>query len=116
MAKKKTVRQLKKQLDQTFSKWIRRRDKFCITCGSTQNLQAGHYFSRSYTNVRYNEYNVNAQCCGCNVFKKGNIAVYRIKLFKKYGNQVVDWLDRNYNLEKRFTTQELLDLIQKYAT
>ncbi len=116
MKKPKSVKQLKKILDKVFSIYIRNRDKYCICCGSTTNLQAGHYFSRSYTNLRYDIVNVNAQCVACNVFKKGNIAVYTIRIIDKWGNTELKRLQENYRKEKRFTQKELLKLIQKYGT
>lgn len=116
MKKRKSVKQLKKQLDTLFSRYIVKRDKgICITCGGEGN-QAGHYFSRSYTYLRYDPWNVNAQCVSCNVFKHGNIGVYTIRLIEKYGVDVLGKLQATYHLEKRFTPKELEDLIQKYGS
>lgn len=112
--KTKKVSKLKKKLDSVFSKWIQKRDSFiCFTCNGKAN-QAGHYFSRAYTNLRFDETNVNAQCVQCNIFKKGNIAVYRMRLAVKYGNSELKRLETTYNKERRFTINELETLIKRY--
>ena len=112
--KTKTVSKLKKQLDKVFSLWIRKRDNNkCFTCMGVAT-QAGHYFSRSYNNLRFDEVNVNAQCVSCNVFKHGNIPVYKMRIVTKYGNNELARLERNYNKERKFTIKELEKLIQKY--
>lgn len=77
-------------------------------------MQCGHYVSRSYTNLRFDERNCNAQCVGCNVFKYGNLTVYALKLIDKYGVEILDTLDRTKRIERRFTVKELEDMIQQY--
>lgn len=120
--KKKTVRQLKAQLDKVFSLWIRNRgatDGYnqCFTCIRTfpvKELQCGHYVSRSYTSTRYHEQNCHPQCVSCNVFKKGNMNVYALRIINEYGVKTLWKLDELRRVEKRFTTQELEKLIEKY--
>ena len=50
--KAKLVRKLKKQNFDLWSKCVRLRDKRCIICGSTENLQAHHCFVRAAASLR----------------------------------------------------------------
>ncbi len=113
---------MKKKLDKVFSWWIRNRDSRegfnqCFTCRKwfhLKDLQCGHYVSRSYNNLRFNEINCNPQCVACNVFKKGNLDTYAIRLMDKHGKDVLNRLDVLKWIPKQFTPSELLELIQKY--
>lgn len=87
--KLKSISYLKRKADRVFSLWVRQREKCCYTCGSTNNLQAGHFISRSYLALRYNETNVHSQCVSCNIFKSGNMPMYALKLINQYGNTIL---------------------------
>lgn len=97
-----------------FSKWIRNRDKQCVTCGSRVTLQAGHFW---HGVLDFDEMNVNAQCSGCNHFRSGNLAKYSIYLIDKYGIKKFKDLEKRHYMamrgEKR-TEKEYLDLQEKY--
>ncbi len=92
----KSVSKLKKKLDGVFSKYIRARDShICFTCGKRMEAnesQDGHYVSRAWIPLRWDERNNNCQCVGCNVFKKGNLDEYAIRLRKKYGETILEEL------------------------
>lgn len=72
--KKKSVSTLKKEADKAFSRYIRYRDGKlsggnwiveCITCGVWRPykvMQNGHFMSRRFNVLRYDEENCNAQC------------------------------------------------------
>ena len=113
--KPKSISKLKKDADAVFSKWIRQRDRICITCNS-EATQAGHYFSRRYNSIRFDPVNVNGQCMRCNVFLSGNIAVYRMKLVIKHGTEELKRLEDSYLEIKQFTKKELESIIEKYET
>lgn len=61
--------------DQTFSIFIRLRDKKCVRCGrvgtpdkdgrSVIGLQCSHYWSRRSESTRYDPSNCDALCAGC---------------------------------------------------
>jgi hypothetical protein len=115
---KKSIKQLKKQLDTIFSEYIRRRDKGkCISCGIVKpwkEQQNGHYISRSHQNTRYSDKNCNCQCVGCNVFKYGNMPSYTIELEKKYGYGIVQELKKEGDILKQWKPKELIDMIEVY--
>lgn len=98
--KKKKISTVDKKLWKTFSEYIRRRDSVngickCITCDTTlpwKDMHAGHFISRRYKAIKYDERNVHAQCCGCNTFKNGEPEEYFIEMEKRYGRDVIDEL------------------------
>lgn len=117
--KKKSVAQLKKVADSTFSKYIRYRDGKiingewqapCITCGKwylVTEIQAGHFMSRRFNSLRFDEENVNAQCVGCNVFRYGEQFKYAKELDLKYGEGTADRLAEKRHELHKYTSEEL---------
>ena len=112
--KKRSISKWKKEADRVFSLWIRAREKACVTCGNKNNLQAGHFESRSFNQLRYSEINVHTQCVGCNMFKSGNMAEYARFMIKKYGVEILDELAREKRKIKQWKTGELEEIIERY--
>ena len=105
----------------TFNKYIRLRDKGqnCISCNKPLkegNVDAGHMWSAGgHSNLRFNEFNVNAQCSRpCNKDKAGDINNYRLGFIDKYGIEKLNQIDALAKIERKFTKDELKELIQKY--
>ena len=121
-----TVAKLKPKVDAIFSKYIRLRDgQFkggawwcqCCTCERwipLNEIQNGHFQSRRYMNTRYNEQNCNAQCVKCNIFNNGEQYKYGLFVDRKYGPGTSTKLQKLAQVEKRFKTWELEELIVKY--
>ena len=61
---KRTPRSVKKSCDRLFSQIIRSLG-FCVRCGSKQNLQCCHIYSRKYNSVRFDEQNAVCLCARC---------------------------------------------------
>lgn len=101
------------------SDYIREKDNWiCITCGKPGNnktIDAGHFFDRRYTDIRFDENNVHAQCTSCNRgFTIGVWDKYLDRMLKIYGQEMVDNLMvRRYIIKKR-TVEELLDIERYY--
>jgi len=116
--KSKSVSELKKKADAIFSKFIRARDKGkCFTCGNVKEpkyQQAGHYVSRVHNMTRYDEKNVHCQCRSCNLFKAGNMDEYTLRLVDKYGDGILEELNKKKHQIKQFRHWELEELIEKY--
>jgi len=101
-----------------FNTWVRGRDKDlgCISCGSVLVQDAGHYISAgANTSLRFHEWNNNGQCIYCNRFLHGNIENYRVGLIKKIGLHNVLFLESLVNNPKRWTQDELDEIIKKYS-
>lgn len=115
----KTTRDHLKELQKIFNKYIRLRDKneLCISCQKTivGVKHASHYLSAGgHSMVRFNEDNVWVSCYKCNVMLSGNQIEYRKALISKIGKERVEWLENNGNLEKKWTKEELQNLITLY--
>ena len=67
---------LEKQADSVFSKWIIKRDKQCVTCGSRKELTNSHLFKRGRQAIRFNENNCNCQCQRCNSTHNDQSEIY----------------------------------------
>jgi hypothetical protein len=99
--KLKTKRDHLKELQTLVNKYVRLRDtgQPCICCDKpddgTHQIHAGHYRSvGSNSYLRFNTLNIHACCAQCNTHKSGNILEYRIGLRKKYGSELVEWLEQ----------------------
>lgn len=105
---------LKRKAWDTFSRWIRNRDQICITCGSKNANQAGHFW---HAVLDFDEMNINGQCHKCNHYLSGNLAPYAVYLINKYGLEKFRDLEVRHYLamggEYR-TDQDYLDIIDKY--
>jgi hypothetical protein len=118
--KNPTVKQLKKILWKNYvSPYIRRRDKgVCFTCnkvGSWKEMHAGHFIPKgSYSDTEFDETNINCQCNKCNTYLGGNMAEYTIRMIDKYGREYVDQLRFRGRQTKKWTKEELKDLIEYY--
>ena len=127
IAKKRVTKKIKKvslpsMLEKTqkvFNAYIRKRDSglCCISCGKDNANQAGHYFTvKGFSAIRFDEWNVNLQCPGCNLFLHGNQAMYRIGLVEKLGEKAVNELESIAvnNRIKKWSISELEEIINKY--
>lgn len=79
--------------DQTFSKYIRKRDGRCCRCGSINGLQASHYFGRGKESTRFDPENVDSLCFGCHQYwGSTNREEYRNFKIKQLGQRGFDLL------------------------
>lgn len=118
--KQKSLPELTILLDDWFSRFIRLRDTHkgkvkCCTCSKQdepKNMQNGHYESRKYKSLRWDETNCNGQCPFCNVLQKGNYTEYTLFMDRKYGPQIKELLSikkHNKSLLGRFEMQMLIE-------
>jgi hypothetical protein len=107
---------MNKTLDKTFSEYIRLRDSdeygmiHCISCSTRvkwKEADAGHFVNRRHQSLRFDEYNVNAQCRRCNRLENGNIEGYKRGLIAKYGRWILEYLENKKNEIVKFNDFEL---------
>lgn len=107
---------LVKKADTAFSKWIRARDKECVLknkkCSSV--LQCGHLIRRGKRSVRFDEFNCNAQCSYHNFLHNSEPHHYTDWFIREYGSLPYEDLCDRARRIKKFTRQELEDIIKKY--
>lgn len=137
---KKSAQQLVGEADKWFSKYVRLRDSelvdgqwvaTCICCTKQmvvyaegkwkQGCDAGHYKSRGFHNIRYDEENVSAQNSYCNAWKDKDdmLTGYKAGLQVKYGDNVpakLDKLSKAPDARKILPKQELLQIIEDSKT
>ena len=102
-----------------FNTYIRLRDKGkpCISCNAINYTSScGHYYSSgNHKNVTFNEDNCHAQCWYyCNSKLSGNLIEYRKGLIERIGIERLEQLDSIAKIEKKFTFDELKELIYIY--
>jgi hypothetical protein len=64
--------------------------------------------------VRFDEDNVHLQCERCNSFLSGNLIEYRGNLLTKIGAERFNQLEARARITRKFTKDELKELIKKY--
>lgn len=109
-----------------FSRAIRKRDAdengmvACFTCGAVKHfteLDCGHYIPKSISlALRFDERNNHPQCVGCNQFRHGNLTQYALALKRKYGESILEELDRDRRLGEGFRISEAgyQEIYEKY--
>lgn len=120
--KERSYKTLKNTLDRVFAQFIKFRDSIdnhfkCISCEQTKPLDqfnCGHYYSRRYLSLRWNEKNNNGQCVYCNLHLKGNIQGYRTGLISKYGTKVIQELEIIKYQSRKYARFDLEILIKHY--
>ena len=115
----KTTQDWLKEAQTIFNKFIRLRDNGlpCVSCQQKINgvKHASHYLSSGgHSAVRFHEDNVWVSCYKCNVMLSGNQIEYRKSLIKKIGVERVEWLEENGSKVKKWTIEELKELIKEY--
>jgi hypothetical protein len=121
--KPKTIGKLKSDLQKLVNKYCKLRDcenggANCISCGKwypTSKLHGGHFWPSTYSAVRFDERNINAQCgFSCNLSKHGNVGEYRLGMIKKYGLEVVEELENKRNDLVKWSLVTLREQIAEY--
>lgn len=114
---------LKKQLDEVFSQFIRLRDADangyirCYCCGYPVHWKLahnGHFFSRRFLGTRFNEQNCHACCAPCNTYNNGNLEAYEAHLRREYGDSIIDRLTMLKNAVNKFAPYEIEEMKQEY--
>jgi hypothetical protein len=118
-----TLPKLTAKAQHIFNRYIRTRDNqegffTCISCGQVKGyevMDAGHYVPvKNGSALRFNEYNVHGECKGCNGFDQFHLIGYRRNLIDKIGLDMVEWLEANARVTKKWSRSELEEIIEKY--
>lgn len=124
--KKRTIKSLHALAVKTCHLYIRTRDKDlrCISCQQPFPVAAGHYYeSRKFAPLRFNEFNINKQCTGCNYRGAANLIYYTRNILPKIGRYQLNKLHKqaDQHLENvkngvkfKWTKDELIDIIIFY--
>lgn len=119
----KSVSQLTKELDKVFSLYIRQRDSDedgygrCVTCdklGHYKEMDCGHFVSRSYKSVRWNEYNCALQCKRCNSYGAGEQYLFGKAIDKRWGDNISFVLQSSKHNSYKANKLDLIEKINYY--
>ena len=108
--------------DKLFSRYIRFKDASkgyirCITCNKIEppeDCDAGHYISREFMTLRYDERNVHPQCRKDNRFKEGLKDEYALALIRMYGPDILEELNKEKHGFKNYSVLELKEMRKDY--
>ena len=117
MGRTLTKKGAEKKALKAMSDYIRTRDKYiCCTCGKRGDkytIDSGHFLTRRYKAIKYDERNVNAQCIKCNQYGGGMWDLYYEYMLGRYGQEVVDELQSKKNILIKRSISDFLE-IEKY--
>lgn len=111
---KKSRKSLVRTLDKAFGDYIKERDRRCVTCGSVQNLQPGHLFSRVAFSTRWDTRNCFCQCRNCNFrheYDPGPLTMY---FLKRFGTAAYEELHRRHRITVKYSDSMLEEMIQQF--
>lgn len=115
---------LVKKLDRLFSLYIRLRDAMpngyvrCISCGKIKtfdDVDCGHFYSRTHMATRFDEDNCNAECKACNRFSADHLIAYQTNLIRKIGISRFEKLGIKAKSTCHWLDSELEDRIKYYS-
>lgn len=113
MAKTTSPKTLKRKTWEALSRFVRARDKQCVTCGGPPD-DAGHFQYNTERNQQlggnalwYDLRNINAQCAKCNRFAAGMLVPYSLYLQRKYEPNIVQELYLLWLTPKKWTLEEI---------
>ena len=118
LPKDKKMSTLIKNADIAHSKYIRLKESKdgynkCVSCGRVyliSEMDCGHFVGRAHMSTRYLDKNTHPQCRRCNRFQEGNKDEYALWLIKKYGEGIIEELNRKKWEMKHFSPDELDEL------
>lgn len=123
--RKPSTATLTNKLDKVFSEFIRLRDSKpfgyryfrCISCGQIkpfEQMDCGHFISRTHKATRWDEENCHGECRACNRMSADHIIYYQRNLERLIGRDRVDLLIAKGHSTKKWSAWELQTLIKHY--
>jgi len=109
---------MKKTLSISINKLVKLIDenKPCISCGSYEPLEAGHFKSvGAFINMQWYIHNIHGQCHYCNQHLSGNQKAYRIGLERRYGTDYVEMIE-SFNANNKvlkLTQKQISEMTKK---
>lgn len=108
--RKVTKTSIKKKLDKLFSEKVRRIG-FCQHCGSNNNLQCAHIFSRRNLSIRWDDENAVCLCYRCHIHWSHKEPIQFTKWVSQFKN--IAYLEDKIANAKPVKLFELVELLEK---
>lgn len=115
--RKPTRKSVRKAADVAYGKYIKLRrgaNPRCFVCGSPDNLQCGHLFTRERLSTRWHPWNAEIQCAGCNIKHEHDPYMFFQKYTKKYGRLRIDELYRIHHTPIKLSNDDILEIAAHY--
>jgi|TARA_R110002072_G_scaffold56410_7_gene146229 hypothetical protein len=116
MPRKPSRKTLVKNLDKAVSEYIRKRDKYCVQCGTSHRLTNGHVFTRKNYSTRFDisdDGNCHCQCTSCNFKHTFDQWEYFKWYIDKFGQEKFDELRRRHKTLQQFKNHDLEELLEE---
>ena len=116
MPRQPTRKTLVRNLDKAVSEFVRKRDKACVQCGTTQRLGCGHIFTRKNYSTRWDisgDGNCHTQCWPCNYSHGSDQWPYFKWYIEKFGQEAFDELRFRHKQTRKFKNFELQGLLDE---
>lgn len=115
---KHNIPRLVEACDYVFSlyiRFIRDKDKPCITCGRTyEEYDNGHFQVRQHMNTRFSELNTAKQCKGCNKWHLWEQVIFGRRIDEMHWQGTAEALEIYSRQVSTIKQAELLEIYQKY--
>lgn len=114
MPERITRKGLVKKLDKVVSLIIRERDKACVICGSREQLQCGHIFSRVNYSTRWDitkDGNCHCQCAKCNILHEYDAYPFYRWYKHNFGEKKLEKLHTRSKQRSKLSDDELNKLL-----
>ena len=119
--RKISIKGLKLKAWGAMSRYIRTRDKRCVTCGSGIAEHCGHYLRNGERNAQlggnalwFDERNFGGQCAACNLYRNGEPTKFAIFLEYKHRHGILQELSDLRNKPKKWTREEIIEVEKKF--
>lgn len=116
MSRKITRKGIVRKLDALVSKYVRTMWRRCVVCGTTENLTAGHLFSRVAYSTRWDIHhggNTYAQCASCNLSHEYDPYPFTRWYLDNFGEKKYDELHTRHVTPRIFKTWQLVELCEE---
>ena len=74
-------------------------------------MHAGHFITRNISSTLFDPRNLRAQCASCNIYLRGNVAIYAKRLMEEIGEKEYDALVKRSKEYKQWDEKSLRLLI-----
>jgi len=89
----------------------------CVTCGVVKHYkqqQGGHFIPGRTNGILFEDQGIHAQCYSCNMMKGGNPRKYDAYMKKRYGQRVINKLDKLSESTVQLSEDDLRKKIEEY--
>lgn len=103
-----------KKLDKAFSKFVRERDKRCLYCGTTKNLQCAHIVPKTCLNLKWDERNCISLCYRHHIFWAHKDPLEFVAWIKDKFPDLEEYLNKKKSEYVKYDLSKVEELLKVY--